>query len=60
MKTKENYFFIDELIVKYQKLSNKEKAILNVSILICTVLFIVNSFYNGGKVVGEFIYFISH
>lgn len=60
MKTKENDFFIDELIVKYQKLSNKEKAILNVSLVIFSVLFMIGSFYNGGKVVGEFIYFISH
>lgn len=60
MKTKESDFFIDKLIVKYQTSSKKEKTILNLSIAIFSVLFIIESFYNAGEVVGEFLYAISH
>lgn len=60
MKVKENDFFIDKLIVKYQTLSHKEKTILNVSIALLFVLFIIGSFYNGGEVVGKFLYTVSH
>lgn len=60
MKVKENDFFIDKLIVKYQGLSHKEKTILNLSIALFSVLFIIGSFYNGGEVVGKFLYTISH
>lgn len=60
MKTKESDFFIDKLIVKYQTFSKKEKTILNFSIAIFSILFIIESFYNAGEVVGEFLYTISH
>ena len=60
MKTKESDFFIDKLIVKYQALSQKEKMIINLSIALFSVLFIIGSFYNGGEVIGSFLYTISH
>ncbi|MDP5107286.1 MAG: hypothetical protein NWQ31_14070 [Polaribacter sp.] len=60
MKTKESDFFIDKLIVKYQALSQKEKTIINLSISLFSVLFIIISFYNGGEVIGSFLYTISH
>jgi hypothetical protein len=60
MKVKENDFFIDKLILKYQKLSHKEKTLLNISIALLFVLFIIGSFYNGGEVIGEFMYNSSH
>jgi hypothetical protein len=60
MKTKESDFFIDKLIVKYQSVSQKEKAIINLSIALFAVLFIIVSLYNGGEVIGEFIYNNSH
>jgi hypothetical protein len=60
MKVNESDFFIDKLIVKYQVLSQKEKSIINLSIALFSVLFIIGSFYNGGEVVGNFLYTISH
>ncbi|SDS47978.1 hypothetical protein SAMN05216503_3194 [Polaribacter sp. KT25b] len=60
MKTKESDFFIDKLIVKYQAFTHKEKTILNLSIALFFVLFIIGSFYNGGEVLGKFLYNISH
>lgn len=60
MKTKESEFFIDKIILKYQSLSKKEKSIINLSISGLLVLFIIGKIYNGGEVVGEFLYNISH
>tara|TARA_R110001592_G_scaffold10217_2_gene53397 strand:- start:2470 stop:2652 length:183 start_codon:yes stop_codon:yes gene_type:complete len=60
MKTKESDFFIDKLIVKYQTLSQKEKTIINLGIALFAVLFIIGSLYNGGEVIGEFMYNSSH
>lgn len=47
-------------MVKYQVLSQKEKKILNVSIELFSVLFIIGAFYNVGEVIGSFLYVISH
>jgi hypothetical protein len=60
MKAKESDFFIDKLIVKYQVLSQKEKKILNLSIALFSILFIIGSFYNGGELIGRFLHTISH
>ena len=60
MKTKESDFFIDKFIVKYQALSIKEKTIINLSIAMFFVLFFIGSMYNGGEVVGKFLYNITH
>jgi hypothetical protein len=60
MKTKESEFFIDKMIVKYQSLSLKEKTYLNLTIALFFVLFLIGSFYNGGEVVGQFLYNITH
>jgi hypothetical protein len=60
MKVKENDFFIDKLILKYQTLSQKEKTIINLGISSFAVLFIIGSLYNGGEVIGEFMYNSSH
>jgi hypothetical protein len=60
MKAKESDFFIDKLIVKYQVLSQKEKKILNLSIALFSILFIIGSFYNGGELIGCFLHTISH
>ncbi|MFQ3180625.1 hypothetical protein BST83_17395 [Polaribacter filamentus] len=60
MKVKENDFFIDKLILKYQTLSHKEKTLLNISIALLFVLFIIGSFYNGGEILGKFLYTVSH
>jgi hypothetical protein len=60
MKVKENDFFIDKLILKYQTLSHKEKTLLNISIALLFVLFIIGSFYNGGEILGNFLYTVSH
>ena len=56
MKVKENDFFIDKLILKYQTLSHKEKTLLNISIALFAVLFIIESLSNVGKLKGEFMY----
>jgi hypothetical protein len=60
MKVKENDFFIDKLILKYQTLSHKEKMLLNISIALLFELFIIGSFYNGGEILGKFLYTVSH
>jgi hypothetical protein len=60
MKTKENDFFIDKLIVKYQSLSKEEKTYINLAIALTMVVFIIGSFYNSGKAIGEFLYNITH
>jgi hypothetical protein len=60
MKTKESDFFIDKFIVKYQALSIKEKTIINLTIALFFVLFFIGFLYNGGEVVGEFLYNITH
>ncbi len=60
MKAKESEFFIDKLILKYQSLPLKEKTWLNLIIGLFFVLFLIGSFYNGGEVVGQFLYNITH
>jgi hypothetical protein len=60
MKTKENDFFIDKVIVKYQSLSIKEKTYINLMIALTMIIFIIGSFYNGGEVLGKFLYNITH
>ncbi|MEZ7500479.1 hypothetical protein QO200_17265 [Flavobacterium sp. Arc3] len=60
MKTQESEFFIDKMILKYQSLSKKEKSIINLCLGVLLVLFIIGKIYNGGEVIGEFLYNISH
>jgi hypothetical protein len=60
MKTKENEFFIDRIILKYQSLSKKEKSIINLSIAGLLVLFIIGKMYSGREVFGEFLYNINN
>ncbi|TXD51370.1 MULTISPECIES: hypothetical protein [unclassified Polaribacter] len=60
MKTKETEFFIDKAITKYQTLSIKEKAIINLTLIISLVLFTIGSIYNSGQDFGEFLYYITH
>jgi hypothetical protein len=60
MKTQESEFFIDKMILKYQSLSKKEKSIINLCLGVLLVLFIIGKIYNGGEVIGEFLYTISH
>ncbi|MEZ7503608.1 hypothetical protein [Flavobacterium sp. Arc2] len=60
MKTQEGEFFIDKMILKYQSLSKKEKSIINLCLGVLLVLFIIGKIYNGGEVIGEFLYTISH
>ncbi|MFT5254567.1 MAG: hypothetical protein ACI87N_003642 [Flavobacteriales bacterium] len=60
LKTQESEFFIDKIISKYQSLSKKEKSIINLCLGILLVLFLIGKIYNGGEVLGEFLYNISH
>ena len=60
MKTQENDFFIDKIIEKYQALSKKEKLLIHLSLGVFLVLSLISQIYNGGKVLGGFLYNITH
>jgi hypothetical protein len=60
MKTQESEFFIDKIITRYQSLSKKEKSIINLSIVVFSVLFIIGKMYNAGEVLGEFLYNVNN
>ena len=60
MKTQESEFFIDKIIGKYQLLSKKEKSILNLCLAGLLVIFIIGKFYDGGEVIGKFLYNINN
>jgi Kef-type K+ transport system membrane component KefB len=60
MKTKENDFFVDKIIKKYQALSKKEKLLIHLSLGVFLVLSLISQIYNGGKVLGGFLYNITH
>ncbi|ARV14603.1 hypothetical protein [Polaribacter sp. SA4-12] len=60
MKTQENDFFVDKAIAKYQALSKKEKLMINLSIIVFSAIYIVEKVYNGGEVVGKFLYDINN
>lgn len=60
MKTRESEFFIDKAIGKYTSLSIKEKTIINLTLAMTVVVFIIGSLYNFGEVVGEFLYYSTH
>jgi len=60
MKTQESEFFTDKIILKYQSLSKKEKLFINLCLGGLLVIFMVGKIYNGGEVLGSFLYNISH
>jgi Kef-type K+ transport system membrane component KefB len=60
MKTQENDFFIDKIIEKHQALSKKEKLLIHLSLGVFLVLSLISQIYNGGKVLGGFLYNITH
>jgi hypothetical protein len=60
MKTQENDFFVDKIIEKYQALSKKEKLLIHLSLGVFLVLLLISQIYNGGKVLGGFLYNITH
>ena len=60
MKTQESQSLIDKIIVKYQSLSKKEKTIMNLSLTIVLAIFIIGKVYDGGEVIGKFLYNINH
>jgi Kef-type K+ transport system membrane component KefB len=60
MKTQENDFFVDKIIEKYQALSKKEKLLIHLSLGVFLVLSLISQIYNGGKVLGGFLYNITH
>jgi Kef-type K+ transport system membrane component KefB len=60
MKTQENDFFVDKIIEKHQALSKKEKLLIHLSLGVFLVLSLISQIYNGGKVLGGFLYNITH
>ncbi|MFT6066061.1 MAG: hypothetical protein ACJAQX_001938, partial [Polaribacter sp.] len=44
----------------YTSLSIKEKTIINLTLAMTVVVFIIGSLYNFGEVVGEFLYYSTH
>ena len=60
MKTQKNDLIIDKLVYKYNTLSNNEKTIINLSLLVILSIFILGKVYDGGEVLGKFIYDLSH
>ena len=60
METKKNEFLIDIIISKYQKLSRNDKSIINLSIATLLIIFIIGAMYNGGKAIGQFLFYINN
>ncbi|AUC84473.1 hypothetical protein CW731_03785 [Polaribacter sp. ALD11] len=60
MKSKENDFFVNTVILKYKALSKKEKSIINLCLDLFLALFIIGKLYNAGEVLGEFLYNINN
>tara|TARA_B110001454_G_scaffold185511_1_gene181748 strand:+ start:3925 stop:4107 length:183 start_codon:yes stop_codon:yes gene_type:complete len=60
MKTQENEFFVDKAIAKYQTLSKNEKTMIHLSIIVFLAIYIVGKAYNGGEVLGKFLYNINN
>ena len=60
MKTQENEFFVDKAIAKYKALSKNEKTMINLSIIVFLAIYTVGKFYNGGEVLGKFLYDINN
>lgn len=60
MKPQENDFFIDKAYSKYQTLAKKEKAMINLSFIILSVVFAISSIYMAGESFGEFLYYVNN
>jgi hypothetical protein len=60
MKTQESDFFVDKAIAKYQALSKNEKTMIHLSIIVFLAIYIVGEAYNGGEVLGKFLYDINN
>jgi hypothetical protein len=56
MSTKENPFFIDKMIAKYQVLSHKEKTLINYSLGAVAVIFLIGVIYSTGEQAGAYLY----